>query len=215
MPIESSPVDNDAFKLVVLFVVNKKGTIKLRLVNLALSTHYFLIHTLLCQKDIFVVSRITLVSIILLIICSLFFFTVGAGSSGPVVANRLSEDPKVKVLLLEAGGYEVYQSEIPMLAARLQMSEYDWQYKTEPQKYACQGMNEHRSNWPRGKILGGCSTLNYMLYVRGNKKDYDIWESYGNYGWGWNGGEFTVFHQLTTTTFSFSIINCVLWERRK
>ena len=110
---------------------------------------------------------------------------MGARSSGPVLANRLSEDPKVKVLLLEAGGYEVYQSEIPMLAARLQLSEFDWQYKTEPQKYACQGMIEHRSNWPRGKILGGCTSINYMLYVRGNAKDYDLWESYGNYGWGW------------------------------
>jgi choline dehydrogenase-like flavoprotein len=90
------------------------------------------------------------------------------------------------VLLLEAGGHEVWQSEIPMLAARLQMSEYDWQYKTEPQKYACQGMKEHRSNWPRGKILGGCSAINYMLYVRGNKRDYDLWESLGNYGWGYD-----------------------------
>jgi choline dehydrogenase-like flavoprotein len=112
--------------------------------------------------------------------------TVGAGSAGAVVANRLSEDPRVKVLLLEAGGHEVWQSEIPMLAARLQMSEYDWQYKTEPQKYACQGMKEHRSNWPRGKILGGCSAINYMLYVRGNKRDYDLWESLGNYGWGYD-----------------------------
>lgn len=110
---------------------------------------------------------------------------VGAGSAGAVVANRLSEDPNVKVLLLEAGGHEIYQSEIPVLAARLQMSEFDWQYKTEPQKYACQGMKEHRSHWPRGKILGGCSSINYMLYVRGNYKDYDLWESYGNYGWGW------------------------------
>ena len=114
------------------------------------------------------------------------FPKVGAGSAGPVVANRLSEDPRIKVLLLEAGGHEVYQTEIPVLAARLQLSEYDWQYKTVPQKYACQGMIENRSNWPRGKILGGCSSINYMLYVRGNTKDYDLWEKWGNYGWGWN-----------------------------
>lgn len=91
----------------------------------------------------------------------------------------------MKVLLLEAGGHEIYQTEIPVLAARLQLSEFDWQYKTEPQKYACQGMIENRSNWPRGKILGGCSSINYMLYIRGNIKDYDLWEQWGNYGWGW------------------------------
>lgn len=112
--------------------------------------------------------------------------TVGAGSAGAVVANRLSEDPSMKVLLLEAGGYETFQSEIPMLAARLQLSEWDWKYKTEPQKYACQGMKGHQSTWPRGKVLGGCSTLNYMLYIRGNKRDYDLWEKLGNHGWGWN-----------------------------
>ena len=112
-------------------------------------------------------------------------FTVGAGSAGAVVANRLSENPKMKVLLLEAGGHETLQSEIPMFAARLQLSQYDWQYKTVPQKYACQGMINHVSNWPRGKILGGCSTINYMLYIRGNKRDFEIWKNYGNPGWGW------------------------------
>ncbi|XP_015783745.1 glucose dehydrogenase [FAD, quinone]-like isoform X1 [Tetranychus urticae] len=114
------------------------------------------------------------------------YIIVGAGSAGAVVASRLSEDPKVRVLLLEAGGYETFQSEIPMLAARLQLSEWDWQYKTVPQKYACQGMKNHVSNWPRGKVLGGCSTLNYMLYIRGNARDYDLWESLGNPGWGWS-----------------------------
>ena len=69
----------------------------------------------------------------------LFFQSVGAGSAGAVVANRLSEDPKMRVLLLEAGGYETFQSEIPMLAARLQLSKYDWKYKTVPQTHACQG----------------------------------------------------------------------------
>ncbi|KAI1286908.1 Glucose dehydrogenase -like protein [Halotydeus destructor] len=116
------------------------------------------------------------------------YIVVGAGSAGAVVANRLSEDPRVKVLLLEAGDYEVYQSEIPMLAARLQLSRWDWQYQTEPQKYACKGMKDSRSNWPRGKILGGSSTLNYMLYVRGNKKDYNMWDHrLGGTGlWSWD-----------------------------
>ncbi|RWS32018.1 Glucose dehydrogenase-like protein 2 [Leptotrombidium deliense] len=114
------------------------------------------------------------------------YIVVGAGSAGAVVANRLSENPFVSVLLLEAGGYETYQSEIPMMAARLQLSEWDWKYKTVPQKYACQGMKNHQSAWPRGKILGGCSSLNYMLYVRGNRKDYEIWERLGNPGWGYD-----------------------------
>jgi choline dehydrogenase-like flavoprotein len=103
-----------------------------------------------------------------------------------VVANRLSEDAHVRVLLLEAGGYETFQSEIPMLAARLQMSKYDWQYKTVPQTHACKGMINHESRWPRGKVLGGSSTLNYMLYVRGNRRDYDLWAEMGNVGWSYD-----------------------------
>lgn len=74
---------------------------------------------------------------------------MGAGSAGAVVANRLSENPAIRVLLLEAGDYEVYQTEIPMLAARLQQSRWDWKYQTEPQQYACKGMKGSRSNWPR------------------------------------------------------------------
>lgn len=113
---------------------------------------------------------------------------VGAGSAGAVVANRLSEDPSKSVLLIEAGGYETFQSEIPMLAARLQLSDWDWQYHTEPQKYACKGMKGARSKWPRGKVLGGSSTINYMLYVRGNSKDYDIWDRHlgGSGLWSWD-----------------------------
>ena len=75
-----------------------------------------------------------------------------------------------------------------MLAARLQRSRWDWQYQTEPQKYACKGMKGSRSNWPRGKVLGGSSTLNYMLYVRGNKKDYELWDQHlgGSGLWSWD-----------------------------
>lgn len=92
----------------------------------------------------------------------------------------------MRVLLLEAGGYENWQSEIPIMASRLQMTAQDWQYYTEPQKHSCFALKENRSRWPRGKVLGGSSTLNYMLYVRGNKRDYDLWASYGNYGWSWD-----------------------------
>lgn len=110
---------------------------------------------------------------------------MGAGSAGAVLANRLSEDPAIKVLLLEAGGSENIFSDIPIAAATLQLTPIDWAYKTEPQELSCFGLENHQSNWPRGKILGGSSVLNYMLYVRGNKRDYDNWAANGAYGWSW------------------------------
>ncbi|KAG8222605.1 hypothetical protein J437_LFUL002598, partial [Ladona fulva] len=112
------------------------------------------------------------------------FIIVGAGSAGAVVANRLSEVSDWNILLLEAGGDETEISDVPVLAAYLQLSKLDWQYKTEPQDNACLGMKDQRCNWPRGKVLGGSSVLNYMLYVRGNKNDYRQWEEAGNTGWG-------------------------------
>ncbi|UYV70638.1 hypothetical protein LAZ67_8000117, partial [Cordylochernes scorpioides] len=110
---------------------------------------------------------------------------VGGGSSGAVLANRLSEDPDTTVLLLEAGGKDNVMSDVPLLAANLQMSPLDWAYQTEPQDHACFGLIDRRSRWPRGKVLGGSSVLNYMLYVRGNRRDYDHWEQMGAEGWGW------------------------------
>ncbi|XP_023345601.1 glucose dehydrogenase [FAD, quinone] [Eurytemora carolleeae] len=91
----------------------------------------------------------------------------------------------LKILLLEAGGDETEISDVPALAAYLQLGRMDWKYKTEPQPgRACLGHINQRCNWPRGKVLGGSSVLNYMLYVRGNKKDYEDWEAQGNPGWG-------------------------------
>ena len=113
------------------------------------------------------------------------FVIVGGGSAGAVVANRLSEIPHWTVLLLEAGPDENEISDVPSLAAYLQLSDLDWQYKTEPTGKACLAMKGGRCNWPRGKVLGGSSVLNYMLYVRGNRHDYDHWESLGNPGWGY------------------------------
>ncbi|XP_032795568.2 glucose dehydrogenase [FAD, quinone] [Daphnia magna] len=111
------------------------------------------------------------------------FIVIGAGSSGAVVANRLTEVADWKVLLLEAGGDETIVSDIPATAFYLQRTDIDWQYRTVAQSGSCLAFNDNKCNWPRGKILGGSSVLNYMLYVRGNKKDYDDWEALGNTGW--------------------------------
>ncbi|KAH9493799.1 hypothetical protein DERF_014527 [Dermatophagoides farinae] len=113
------------------------------------------------------------------------YIVVGAGSAGAVVANRLSEDYRTKVLLLEAGGSETLFSDIPIAAATLQMTPIDWAYQTEPQSVSCFGLKNQRSRWPRGRVLGGSSVLNYMLYVRGNRRDYDRWVDLGAYGWSW------------------------------
>jgi len=114
------------------------------------------------------------------------FIIVGGGSAGAVIASRLSENYNWTVLLIEAGGDETELSDVPAIAAYLQKGRLDWQYQTEPQPgRACLGHKDGRCNWPRGKVLGGSSTLNYMLYVRGNRKDYDSWEEQGNPGWGY------------------------------
>ncbi|XP_045036175.1 glucose dehydrogenase [FAD, quinone] isoform X1 [Daphnia magna] len=111
------------------------------------------------------------------------FIVIGAGSSGAVVASRLSEISDWKVLLLEAGGEQPMAADVPGTAAVLQRSKVDWNYKTEPQSDACLAFRGNRCNWPRGKVIGGTSVLNYMVYARGNKRDYDEWAELGNNGW--------------------------------
>jgi choline dehydrogenase-like flavoprotein len=103
-----------------------------------------------------------------------------------VVANRLSEMEDRNVLLLEAGGSESILSDIPVAAATLQMTPIDWAYQSEPQEASCFGLINRRSRWPRGRVLGGSSVLNYMLYVRGNARDYDNWARLGNPEWRWS-----------------------------
>ncbi|KAG5872410.1 hypothetical protein JTB14_012524 [Gonioctena quinquepunctata] len=114
------------------------------------------------------------------------FVIVGGGSAGTVLANRLSENPFWNILLLEAGSDEISITDMPLLFPALQMTPFDWQYRTEPGDNYCLGFKDKRCNWPRGKVLGGCSVLNAMLYIRGNRRDYDRWESLGNSGWGYN-----------------------------
>ncbi|XP_065093141.1 glucose dehydrogenase [FAD, quinone]-like isoform X3 [Ochlerotatus camptorhynchus] len=112
------------------------------------------------------------------------FIVVGAGSAGSVVANRLSENPDWKILLLEAGGDPPIESEIPLLLMHLSNSSHVWNYYAEKSPSASKGYKKG-SYWPRGKMLGGCSSNNAMLYVRGNSRDYDRWEELGNPTWNW------------------------------
>ncbi|XP_051160394.1 glucose dehydrogenase [FAD, quinone]-like [Leptopilina boulardi] len=112
------------------------------------------------------------------------FIIIGGGSAGSVLANRLTEaEQNWTVLLLEAGGDETILSDVPLIFPTLQLSKLDWQFKTVPSSTYCLSMNGKSCNWPRGKVLGGSSVLNAMLYVRGNRRDYDNWQNFGNPNW--------------------------------
>lgn len=111
------------------------------------------------------------------------FIVIGAGSGGSVVANRLTEIPDWSVLLLEAGKDEMFLTDIPLLVSYIIPTDYNWGYKTEPSGTSCLAMNEKRCNWHRGKGMGGTSIINYMVYSRGSRVDYDNWERLGNKGW--------------------------------
>ncbi|XP_067121222.1 glucose dehydrogenase [FAD, quinone]-like [Centruroides vittatus] len=114
------------------------------------------------------------------------YVIVGGGTAGAVLANRLSSDRSIRVLLLEAGSVPDEASNIPFATLSLQHTELDWSYKSVPQNYSCFGLKENRSSIPRGKGLGGCSIINFMIFSRGTKKDFDEWAANGAEGWSWN-----------------------------
>jgi choline dehydrogenase len=109
------------------------------------------------------------------------FIIVGAGSAGCVLANRLSADPRFRVLLLEAGGRDWNPwIHVPVgYFKTMHNPNTDWCYKTEPDP----GLNGRSIDWPRGKVLGGSSSINGLLYIRGQARDYDHWRQLGNAGW--------------------------------
>ncbi|MGQ0840364.1 GMC family oxidoreductase [Actinokineospora sp.] len=112
------------------------------------------------------------------------YIVVGAGSAGCVLAGRLTEDPAVTVLLLEAGGADdADEIRIPVAFSALFKTKWDWNYETVEQK----NMGGRTAYWPRMKALGGCSSMNAMVYIRGNRADYDTWrDGHGAAGWGYD-----------------------------
>ena len=112
------------------------------------------------------------------------YVIVGAGSAGCVLANRLSEDRRNRVLLLEAGGKDDYfWIRVPVGYLYTQNNpRTDWCLRTEAEE----GLNGRALNYPRGRVLGGCSSINGMIYMRGQARDYDGWAQMGNRGWAWD-----------------------------
>lgn len=121
------------------------------------------------------------------------YIIIGAGSAGSVLANRLSADGLTKVCLLEAGKPDnSVMINVPLgIIGLLSTKTYNWYFNTEPQA----NLNGRKLYWPRGKTLGGSSSMNAMIYMRGVPGDYDEWEALGAPGWGWN-ALFPIFKQL-------------------
>jgi choline dehydrogenase len=114
------------------------------------------------------------------------YIVVGAGSAGCVLANRLTEQPDTTVLLLEAGGRDRKKEiHIPAAWPQLFKTDVDWAFFTEEQRH----LHNRRLYWPRGKVLGGSSSVNALIYTHGNRRDFDAWQRAGNAGWDYAGVE--------------------------
>src|ERR1700719_2791783 len=108
------------------------------------------------------------------------YIIVGSGSAGSVLAKRLSADPQTRVLLLEAGRSDKsLLIRMPAGIAKLDTPQFNWRYDTAPQP----AMKNRRLYWPRGKTLGGSSSINAMVYIRGQAQDYDRWRQLGTARW--------------------------------
>lgn len=112
------------------------------------------------------------------------YLVLGGGTAGLVVASRLSTDPNVTVGVLEAGpaAFDEPLINVPGRMGESIGSKYDWKFVTTPEA----ALNGREIAWPRGKVLGGSSALNFMTWCRGHAKDYDRWQELGCTGWGWN-----------------------------
>ena len=112
------------------------------------------------------------------------YIIIGAGTAGCVLANRLSADGRYSVLLLEAGGKDDYfWIRVPVgYLYTINNPRTDWCFQIEPDP----GLNGRSIGYARGKVLGGCSSINAMIYMRGQRSDYDQWAALGNRGWGWD-----------------------------
>ncbi len=111
------------------------------------------------------------------------YIVIGAGSAGCALASRLSERPGINILLIESGPPDRKREiHIPAAFSKLFRSDVDWNYATEPQEH----LNGRSLYWPRGKMLGGSSSMNAMIYMRGARADYDAWRDLGNAGWGFD-----------------------------
>src|SRR5512132_3014875 len=112
------------------------------------------------------------------------YVIVGAGAAGCAVANRPSADPNASVLLLEAGGRDWSPLvHMPVGFTKLSGPRYNWEFSTVPQAQ----LNDREMWYPQGRTLGGSTSINAMIYIRGNRLDYDEWRDLGNEGWGYDG----------------------------
>nr|ATJ44529.1 alcohol oxidase 2 [Helicoverpa assulta] len=114
------------------------------------------------------------------------FIVIGAGSAGAVIANRLTEVPQWKVLLIESGGNENFFSDIPIFASFLSLTPMNWGYISMPEPRACRDLRGKVCFLPRGRVLGGSSVLNFLIYQRGHPEDYNDWARMGNEGWSYD-----------------------------